>query len=93
MNDTQVNWLVRFSSQETRIAILIDEIRIWEDKLKDSPDDIPYLNYIKTTLLDRVKELEDSSWNHLKEGVDYLDDIQRNKNSNKIIHSDKPYKQ
>jgi len=93
MNDTQVNWLVRFSSQETRIAILIDEIRIWKDKLKDSPDDIPYLNYIKTTLLDRVKELEDSSWNHLKEGVDYLDDIQRNKNSNKIIHSDKPHKQ
>jgi len=83
MNDTQVNWLVRFSSQETRIAILIDEIRIWEDKLKDSPDDIPYLNYIKTTLLDRVKELEDSSWNHLKEGVDYLDDIQRNKGKGK----------
>ena len=79
MNDTQVNWLVKFSSQETRIAILIDEIRIWEDKLKDSPDDIPYLNYIKTTLLDRVKELEDSHWDHLKEGVDYLDDIQRNK--------------
>ena len=83
MNNTRVNWLVRFSSQETRIAILIDEIRIWEDKLKDSPDDIPYLNYIKTTLLDRVKELEDSSWNHLKEGVDYLDDIQRNKGKGK----------
>jgi hypothetical protein len=93
MNDTQVNWLVRFSSQETRIAILIDEIRIWEDKLKDSPDDIPYLNYIKTTLLDRVKELEDSSWNHLKEGVDYLDDIQKNKGKGKKkwIMMDRPY--
>ena len=32
-------------------------------------------------------------YDHLKEGVDYLDDIQRNKNSNKIIHSDKPHKQ
>ena len=93
MNDTQVNWLVKFSSQETRIAILIDEIRIWEDKLKDSPDDIPYLNYIKTTLLDRVKELEDSSWNHLKEGVDYLDDIQKNKGKGKKkwIMMDRPY--
>ena len=91
MNNTRVNWLVKFSSQETRIAILIDEIRIWEDKLKDSPDDIPYLNYIKTTLLDRVKELEDSSWNHLKEGVDYLDDIQRNKKTKKKWMMDRPY--
>tara|TARA_B100000949_G_C13973486_1_gene322074 strand:+ start:235 stop:483 length:249 start_codon:yes stop_codon:yes gene_type:complete len=79
MNNTRVNWHLKFSTPATRIAILIDEIRIWEDKLKDSPDDIPYLNYIKTTLLDRVKELEDSHWDHLKEGVDYLDDIQRNK--------------
>ena len=84
MNNTRVNWHVKFCRPETRIAILIDEIRIWEDKLKDSPDDIPYLNYIKTTLLDRVKELEDSSWNHLKEGVDYLDDIQRIKDKGRF---------
>jgi hypothetical protein len=41
-----------------RIAILNDEISLWEKRLKDSPDDIPYLGYIRTTLKDRVKELE-----------------------------------
>ena len=42
-----------------RIAILNEEIALWENRLRDNPDDIPYLGYIKTTLNGRVKELED----------------------------------
>ena len=41
-----------------RIAILNEEIALWEKRLCDNPDDIPYLEYIKTTLKDRVTELE-----------------------------------
>ena len=50
--------LVKSCSPQLRIAILNDEISLWENRLKDSPNDIPYLNYIRTTLKDRVKELE-----------------------------------
>ena len=42
-----------------RIAILNEELALWEKRLRDNPDDIPYLGYIRTTLRDRVKELED----------------------------------
>ena len=49
--------LVKSCSPQLRIAILNDEISLWENRLKDSPNDIPYLNYIRTTLKDRVKEL------------------------------------
>ena len=42
-----------------RIAILNEEIVLWEERLRDNPDDIPYLGYIGTTLRGRVKELED----------------------------------
>ena len=41
-----------------RIAILNEEIMLWEERLRDNPDDIPYLGYIRTTLKGRVKELE-----------------------------------
>ena len=41
-----------------RIAILNEEIALWENRLRDNPDDIPYLGYIRTTLKDRIKELE-----------------------------------
>ena len=43
-----------------RIAILNEEIELWEKRLKDDPDQIPYLGYIRTTLKKRVKELEDA---------------------------------
>ena len=42
-----------------RIAILNEEIALWEERLRDKPDDIPYLGYIRTTLKGRVKELEE----------------------------------
>ena len=45
-------------SNRLRIAILNQEIEMWEKRLKDDPDQIPYLGYIRTTLKDRVKELE-----------------------------------
>ena len=43
-----------------RIAILNEEIELWEKRLKDDPDQIPYLGYIRTTLKKRVQELEDA---------------------------------
>ena len=42
-----------------RIAILNEEIALWEERLRDNPDEIPYLGYIRTTLKGRVKELEE----------------------------------
>ena len=42
-----------------RIAILNEEIALWEKRCGNEPDYIPYLGYIKTTLRGRVKELED----------------------------------
>ena len=44
-----------------RIAILNEELALWEKRLSDKPDDIPYLGYIKTTLKGRVKELEENT--------------------------------
>ena len=41
-----------------RIAILNEELALWEKRLSDNPDDIPYLGYIRTTLKNRIKELE-----------------------------------
>ena len=41
-----------------RIAILNEEIALWEKRLSDKPGDIPYLGYMRTTLKDRVAELE-----------------------------------
>ena len=46
-----------------RIAILNEEISLWEERLRDNPDDIPYLGYIRTTLKGRVKELEEQEKN------------------------------
>ena len=43
-----------------RIAILNEEIELSEKRLKDDPDQLPYLGYIRTTLKHRVKELEDA---------------------------------
>ena len=41
-----------------RIAILNEELALGEKRLSDKPDDIPYLGYIRTTLKNRIKELE-----------------------------------
>ena len=41
-----------------RIAILNEEIALWEKRCGDEPDYIPYLGYIRDTMRGRVKELE-----------------------------------
>ena len=43
---------------EIRVAVLKEEVALWEKRLSDKPYDIPYLGYIRTTLKDRIKELE-----------------------------------
>ena len=54
-------------SYRLRIAILNEEIALWEKRGDDKPGDIPYLGYIKTTLQDRVKELEEKERNEDEE--------------------------
>ena len=43
---------------EIRVAVLKEEISLWEKRLSDKPGDIPYLGYMRTTLKNRVVELE-----------------------------------
>ena len=43
-----------------RIAILKEEIALWEKRCGDEPDYIPYLGYIRETMKSRIKELEES---------------------------------
>ena len=42
-----------------RIAILNEEIELWEKRIKDEPEQMPFYNYIISYLKDRVKTLED----------------------------------
>ena len=42
-----------------RIAILNEEIALWEKRCNNEPDYIPYLGYIRDTMKGRVKELEE----------------------------------
>ena len=44
--------------KDIRIAALKDEIEIWEQRVEDDPDSIPYLGYIRDTLKGRMKELK-----------------------------------
>ena len=46
------------SEKDIRIAALKDEVEIWEQRVKDDPDSIPYLGYIRDTLKSRIEELE-----------------------------------
>jgi hypothetical protein len=64
MNDmvsVKVDWLVKFCSQETRIAILHDEIEVLKSRY--NPDhskiDVLYLFDTISMLELRIKELED----------------------------------
>ena len=63
MNKTRVNWLVKFSSQETRIAILLDEIELLKERLvpTHSKIDILYIADTISILEQRIKELENGS--------------------------------
>ena len=46
------------SEKDIRIAALKDEIEIWEQRVEDDPDSIPYLGYIRDTLKSRIEELK-----------------------------------
>ena len=42
---------------DVRLAVLEDELEVWEKRAGDDPDHIPYLGYIRTTLKDRIEEV------------------------------------
>ena len=44
--------------KDIRLAALKDEVEIWEQRVKNDPDSIPYLGYIRDTLKSRIEELE-----------------------------------
>jgi len=46
------------SEEEIRLAVLQDEVEIWEQRVGDDPDSIPYLGYIRDTLKSRIEELK-----------------------------------
>jgi hypothetical protein len=47
------------SEEEIRLAVLQDEVEIWEQRVGNNPDSIPYLGYIRDTLKSRIEELTD----------------------------------
>ena len=42
---------------DVRVAILEDELEVWEKRVGDNPDQIPYLGYIRDTLKGRIEEV------------------------------------
>ena len=46
------------SEEDIRLAALQDEVELWEQRVEDDPDSIPYLGYIRDTLKSRIEELE-----------------------------------
>jgi len=49
------------SRDEIRLAVLRDEVELWEKRVGDDPDHIPYLGYIRDTLKGRIEELENAA--------------------------------
>ena len=45
------------NENDIRVAVLKDEVEIWEQRVGNDPDSIPYLGYIRDTLKGRMKEL------------------------------------
>ena len=46
------------SEEDIRLAVLSDEVELWEQRVGKNPDTIPYLGYIRDTLRGRIKELK-----------------------------------
>ena len=46
------------SEEEIRLAVLQDEVEIWEQRVGNDPESIPYLRYIRDTLKGRIEALE-----------------------------------
>ena len=70
INDTKPSHLRQFihpqwgsilgSEEDIRLAVLKDEVELWQKRVGDDPDHIPYLGYIRDTLKGRIEELEKS---------------------------------
>jgi len=46
------------SEKEIRLAVIKDEVELWQQRVGDDPDHIPYLGYIRDTLQGRIEELK-----------------------------------
>ena len=46
------------SEKDIRLAVLSDEVELWEQRVGKNLDSIPYLGYIRDTLKGRIKELK-----------------------------------
>ena len=68
INDTKLPHLRQFihpqwgsilgSENDIRLAVLKDEMKLWQERVGNNPDSIPYLGYIRDTLKSRIEELE-----------------------------------
>ena len=46
------------SEEDIRLAVLKHEMKLWQERVGNNPDSIPYLGYIRDTLKSRIEELE-----------------------------------
>ena len=46
------------SEEDIRLAVLKDEVEVWEQRVGRNPDTIPYLGYIRDTFRGRIEELK-----------------------------------
>jgi len=46
---------------DIRLAVLKDEVELWQKRVGNDPDSIPYSVIIRNTLKSRIKELEKSA--------------------------------
>ena len=47
--------------EDIRLAVLRDEVELWQKRVGNDPDSIPYSVIIRNTLKSRIKELEKSA--------------------------------
>ena len=68
INDTKLSHLRQFihahwgtivgNEEDIRLAVIKDEVELWEQRVGNDPDSIPYLGYIRDTLKSRIEELK-----------------------------------
>ena len=46
---------------DIRLAVLKDEVELWQERVGNDPDSIPYSVIIRNTLKSRIEELEKSA--------------------------------
>lgn len=46
------------NEKDIRLAVLKDEVELWQKRVGDNPDSIPYLGYIRDTLKSRIEEIK-----------------------------------